>query len=176
MSKLKKLCTFKNCTKPLRTKQYCRGHQNQKNKGVDLKPLRDRINNLGFKCSFKDCSRDSKIKRFCYTHYQQSITRGKKLTKIKNIKPSGSGHLSKEGYVIIVIHGKHIKQHRFIMEDFLGRKLHKDEYVHHKNGIRSDNRIENLELWSSSQPKGQRVEDKIEWAKEMLDRYHAKID
>lgn len=57
------------------------------------------------------------------------------------------------------------------MEHHLGRALFRDETVHHKNGDRSDNRRENLELWSSWQPSGQRVEDKIAWARELLARY-----
>ena len=66
---------------------------------------------------------------------------------------------------------KMIIQHRQIMEEHLGRPLLPHENVHHKNGVRDDNRLENLELWTTAQPTGARVEDKLAWALEFLSEY-----
>jgi hypothetical protein len=80
--------------------------------------------------------------------------------------------VERTGYVTNVgPDGKRDYEHRLVMQATLGRSLEQGESVHHKNGNREDNRPENLELWSTTQPSGQRVEDKVEWARQILGQY-----
>ncbi len=100
------------------------------------------------------------------------------LNKSKQYPFSNKKHINKSGYVYVYYRSHpycdkegRILEHRLVMEEKLGRYLLPTESVHHKNGIRSDNRIENLELWVNSQPTGTRVEDVVKWAQEIIDLY-----
>jgi hypothetical protein len=104
--------------------------------------------------------------------YNSEVAR-KKLSGENN--PSWKGGLpikTKRGYMEYksgVNRGKLV--HRIVWESHYGVSLKTNQNIHHINGDRTDNRIENLQLWDTSQPKGQRVEDKLEYYFSLIKEY-----
>lgn len=159
-------CTVDGCSAGQKAHGYCPGHYRQFRDGEQIRPLRG---NRRAQCAISGCGRISEAQRFCRKHYYRWKVNGDAL--VTAIAAKGAGCRTKDGYRVLVFGGKQIREHRWIMEQHLGRTLLPDETVHHVNGVRDDNRLENLELWSASHPYGQRVEDKVEWAIMMLNRY-----
>jgi len=169
-------CLFKECIRKSYAKDLCQSHYKMSIRGEELRKLRPREGARLKTCTFDGCHKPHKGNNLCSGHNYQMKKFGK-LQPIKYNAPGEWGEWFKHesGYIrrVKTLSGKMKmqSQHRVIMEEYLGRDLLPGENVHHKNGIRDDNRIENLELWVSSQPSGQRVEDLVKWAEDIIKRY-----
>lgn len=118
-------------------------------------PIADR------RCSVDGCNDAHEAKGYCTFHYRRAIA-GREVDAPRRAS-TGSGTTDADGYRKVYVDGRPRREHRVLMERILGRPLADHEEVHHKNGVRHDNRPENLELWARPQPSGQRVEDLVSW-------------
>lgn len=167
-------CRGPECDSYARYSGLCWAHKRQQDKGQDLYPLWSTKNRVRQTCSFEGCVNLSNVRGLCLSHSRQL----KRTGELRPIHEPTYRYIHAGGYVIL-IDSDHpnaqksgrLLEHVKVMSEILGRPLFKDENVHHINGVRDDNRPENLELWSTSQPKGQRVEDKLVWARMIVERY-----
>lgn len=148
-------CAVEGCGKPHRARGYCNTHYYQQK--------RDGAFSGGRSCSVDACERAAYCDDLCHLHYTRRFTSGDVGPSGLMRAPNGSGYVSKRGSAAGYRRIRGIHEHRLVMEQILGRPLAAWENVHHINGIRDDNRPENLELWVKAQPAGQRPEDLAEW-------------
>lgn len=95
---------------------------------------------------YKFCSRKCHAKNILCN---PEVRKKRKYISGENNPKWKGGTIRKDGYKLTIIKGKREYEHRFIMEEYLGRKLIGEENIHHINGNRSNNRIENLKLYSN---------------------------
>ena len=176
-------CTVPGCSKPQRRKTgkrpWCEQHyQRWRRYGQPDEPSHWQQPKF---CTVEGCGAPHAGLGFCIKHKARFKKHGNTTTVLR--RPVISGRIKTQGYVLLkrkdhprANSGGYVYEHRLVMEALLGRYLEPDEQVHHKNGVRDDNRPENLELWVTKQPPGQRVRDLVPWAREILARYEGFID
>lgn len=160
------ICKSDGCRKPARRRDgRCEYHY--------------RKNLPGKRCLIDGCDNKRKAKGWCNVHYGRWVRNGDPLVTQRVRIGVGATKTNAYGYVL-EFRPDHpaarasdgwVMQHRRVMSDHIGRPLEEYENVHHRNGVRADNRIENLELWVVRQPYGQRVDDLLEYADWIISKY-----
>lgn len=145
----KPLCREDDCGRKVIARGWCDTH---------YRSLHDRG-----PCTVAGCTRPAKTASLCWAHYSRRRRTGDVGEPVIAPRRSNGTGGYRNGYRVFTVDGQNLYEHRMVAEQMLGRPLKGIENVHHKNGIRDDNRPENLEVWTSYQQVGQRVEDLIEF-------------
>lgn len=146
---MKHTCIIEGCEKNRYGNGYCRPHWYGNKQYGDPLAVREYLKGGGTgKCSIEECHRLVRAKRFCTKHLDRFTKYGSPY--ITKYATPGSGHINKRGYKIIRCDGKAGFEHKFIVEQKLGRSLTNNEDIHHLDGNKLNNHLNNLIVLSKS--------------------------
>ena len=173
-------CAVPCCGRKAVTRGWCHGHYLRWSRSGDVRPEVPLSRPVNDTCIVPGCERGAHSAAYCRSHYNRYRLHGDPLAG-GPLRAHGAGGSLSHGYWLVAVRpaDRHLVppgrtrelEHRIVAARQLGRPLADDEVVHHRNGDRLDNRPENLELWVTSQPPGQRVTDRLTDAWEIIKRY-----
>lgn len=172
-TRIRGICSVEECQRPHCAKGYCKIHYYRLRRTGHLAITQ--MQRSGRICEVDGCGEPVLAQGLCRLHYDRLRRRGDvgPVGRTRRARSVGDKIVNNYGYVMVylpdypgVSRPWYVPEHRLVMEQVLGRRLEPFENVHHKNGIRDDNRPENLEVWVKPQPNGQRPEDLAAWVVE----------